>query len=476
MNQALWIASEEWRYWSRSRLAAAVAVVMLALTVASALVTWRDIAKERSARVELQAAAESTFAGQPDRHPHRMVHYGHYVFRTPPPLALIDPGVDQFTGAAVFLEGHRQNSATFSPAYSGPHGGSFANLSPATVYQVLVPLMIIVAGFASVAREREGQTELLLLTVPVSRRQIWFGKTLALASLVGIALLPLVIALALAPGDLVAGLTLLGGYAVYLMIWACLVVSVSDRSRASSSSLIALLALWLVVCIAVPRLAATSAQALVPMPSKIESDLAMTIAMRNLGDGHNAADPAFERLRANLLVKHGVDHVEDLPVNIRGVVAEASEAEQSKLMDEFAQVYAQQESRQSRALRWSSIASPMLAIQAFSTSIAGTDLAHRHKFLRQAEQARFEFVQDLNRLHQTEMTYEDDMRRSSDADSERRTRLSAANWSRLKAFELEADTLNERWARGAPFFLLLLVFLLAAAAPGLLSRRGGEVS
>ncbi len=475
MNQAVRIAAEEWRYWSRSKLAAAVAVVMLALALASAVATWRDITKERNARVELQGAAESIFANQPDRHPHRMVHYGHYVFRTPPPLALIDPGVDQFTGTTVFLEGHRQNSATFSPAYSGPHGGTFANLSPATVYQVLIPLMIIVAGFASVAREQEARTKLLLLTVPVSWRQIWLGKTLALASFAAVALLPLLLALLMAQGDSGAELAMLGGYGVYLMTWVCLVVSVSDRSRTSSWSLMILLGIWLVVCVAVPRLASTTASAVAPLPSKIETDLAMAEAMRSLGDSHNAADPAFERLLANLLIKHGVERVEDLPVNIRGVVAEASEAEQTEVMDRFASEYAQQELEQSRVLRGSSVLSPMLAIQAFSTAMAGTDLAHRHKFLRQAEQSRFEFVQDLNRLHKTELKYADDIRRSSHADAERRTRVSASNWSRLNAFELEVDPFNERWSRAMPFFFLMLVFLLAAAALGLLSKRDNEI-
>ena len=43
-----------------------------------------------------------------------MVHYGHYVFRTPAPLARFDPGLDAVTGQSIFLEGHRQNTAMFA--------------------------------------------------------------------------------------------------------------------------------------------------------------------------------------------------------------------------------------------------------------------------------------------------------------------------------------------------------------------------
>lgn len=470
------IASEEWRYWRRSKMASVVMVVMLVVVLVSALVTWRDLAAERIERTDLQTTAESIFTSQPDRHPHRMVHYGHYVFRTPPPLALVDPGVDQFTGAAVFLEGHRQNSATFSPAYSGPHGGTFANLSPATVYQILIPLMIIVAGFSVVSREREGRTELMLLTVPVSRRQIWLGKTVAVAGLAGLFLLPLAATLMLAADDMLAGLVLLSGYSLYLLVWVCLTVSISSRSEASSSSLMVLLGLWLVVCIGVPRLAATTTQALLPLPSKIQTDLEVAQAMRGLGDGHNAADPAFERLRANLLVEHGVERVEDLPVNIRGAVAEASEAELSEVMDRFAASYAEQESHQAQALRWSSLASPMLAVQAFSTAIAGTDLAHRHRFLEQAEQIRYQFVQDLNRLHKTDLDYGVDMRRSDSNEASRKARISADNWSRLNTFEMQVDDLGQRLTRAAPFLALLLMFVVIAALPGLLSRQRGEAA
>ncbi|MEM9533067.1 MAG: DUF3526 domain-containing protein [Pseudomonadota bacterium] len=471
MNPVFHIALDEWRYWRRSRLGAAATLVTLVLLVASSVVTYQTVTAERQARDQLQDAAQSIFLDQPARHPHRMVHYGHYAFRTPPPLALADPGVDQFTGAAVFLEGHRQNSATFSPAYSGPQGIRFANLSPATVYQVLVPLLLVVVGFSAFSRERELRTDQMLLAAPVGPGQIWLGKTLALVGLALVLLLPLLLLVLLIGEDRLAGLVLVAGYAVYLLVWASITVSVSARSRASSSSLVVLLALWLAVCIVVPRGASTAAQALLPIPSKVETDLAVADAVRNLGDGHNAGDPAFARLRANLLAEYGVDRVEDLPVNFRGVVAEASEADLTKVMDDFAERYAGQELAQAQLLRWASVLSPMLALRAFSTTMAGTDLAHRHQFLREAEAIRYEFVQGLNRAHASELTYSDDMQRSRDAASEKRTRVSPTNWATaLKEFHLQVNPASERWQRAFPYLLLLAVFAALAAGLGL-SRR-----
>ena len=119
-------------------------------------------------RLHLQEQSEETFLSQPDRHPHRMVHYGHYVFRAPPPLALFDPGVDAVTGQSLFLEGHRQNSAMFADARAEARTGGFGTLSPAKIYHLFLPLLIIALGHAVILRERETRTLGPLLSQGVS--------------------------------------------------------------------------------------------------------------------------------------------------------------------------------------------------------------------------------------------------------------------------------------------------------------------
>ena len=84
------IGREEWRYWLRSKTATALGVATLLLIATSLTTNYVRINSEREARLQLQAVAEETFRNQPARHPHRMIHYGHYVFRTPAPLAIAD--------------------------------------------------------------------------------------------------------------------------------------------------------------------------------------------------------------------------------------------------------------------------------------------------------------------------------------------------------------------------------------------------
>ena len=84
MSGLFTIARAEWQLWLRSRLALGALLIFALLLTSTSVVTALRMSEERHARTDQQAAAEETFLSQPDRHPHRMVHYGHYVFRVPP--------------------------------------------------------------------------------------------------------------------------------------------------------------------------------------------------------------------------------------------------------------------------------------------------------------------------------------------------------------------------------------------------------
>ena len=88
MKQLGFVAVAEWRSWLRSQLALGGALIFLVLFVVTSFLTTTRMEAEKHARTHQQTEAEEMFLNQPDRHPHRMVHYGHYLFRTPVPLAL----------------------------------------------------------------------------------------------------------------------------------------------------------------------------------------------------------------------------------------------------------------------------------------------------------------------------------------------------------------------------------------------------
>jgi ABC-2 type transport system permease protein len=458
------IAAAEWRAWARSRLALGAGLLMLGLLVASTGLTALRLQAERAEREHHQGQAEAAFKAQPDRHPHRMVHYGHYVFRTPTPLALLDPGLDAVTGQSLFLEGHRQNTAMFAARSASSDLGGFAAFSPALVWQLFAPLLLVLLGHGVLVREREAGTLATLLAQGLRPRVLLAGKALALAGVVGVLLLPLAAgaALAVAWGEQpLAALALLLAYALYGLLWATLALLASTLLRRRAAALAVLASAWIALTLVLPALAASAAAARAPMPGKLQTDLAMLADLRKLGDGHNANDPAFAQLRADLLQQHGVSRVEDLPVNLRGVVAEYGERKLTDMLNEWADRRMAGEQRQAAALAQQGWASPLLAVAGASRALAGTDLAHHHRFLRAAEALRYDFVQGLNRVHAQQLAYADDIRRSSDAGAERRTRVAASNWQLLQGFRFEPDAAGARLARATTPLAMLLAWCVA---------------
>lgn len=469
MKALLIVAAAEWRYWLRSRLALGGALLMAGLLLATTAATTLRMQAAAEERARHQAEAEAAFLAQPDRHPHRMVHYGHYVFRTPAPLARVDPGLDAVTGQSIFLEGHRQNTAMFATAGASADLGGRSWMSPATVYQLFGPLLLILLGHGLIAREREAATLATLLAQGTPGRVLLAGKALALLSVVALLLLPLAVGAQLAVRvgeDPLAAAALVGAYLLYLGIWGAGVLLASALIARRAAVLATLATLWIALTLVLPALAASAASGAAPAAGQLETDLAMLADLRKLGDGHNAQDPAYAQLRTDLLARHGVQRVEDLPVNLRGVVAQVAERKLTETLDTYARARLSAETRQAQALAGHGWFTPALALAEASRALAGTDLAHHHRFLQEAESLRYAFVQGLNRVHAEQLAYADDIRRSRDAEAEKRTRVAASNWQLLDRFRFQPDGAASRIARAQPQWLMLGTWcaVLAGAA------------
>lgn len=474
MSQVYTIAKDEWRQWRRSRLAVTGLSIFAALLVMVSVLTALDVTEARHDRLHQQASAEQTFLDQPARHPHRMVHYGHYVFRAPAPLALFDPGVDAVTGQSIFLEGHRQNSAMFADVRSQARTGGFGALSPAKLYHLFLPLLLIALGHAAILREREARTLGPLLSQGVRGGTLYLGKGLALAGLIGLLSLPALVGgiIGVAIGESVLAATMLYlAHLLYLVVWGAFILLVSILVRSRGLALGVCVFAWFATSLVIPRIGVMAADSVRPMEGKIITDMRMKEDLRKAGDGHNAADPAFAQLKANLIAEYDVDTVEELPVNFRGVVAAQAEADLTETLNIYAERSMATETEQAKLVSYFGWLSPFLAIETISRGIAGTDLETHHRFLREAETLRFEFVQGLNNAHAEQMSYADDMKRSSDAASERRTRISPENWKVLQDFRFTPDPANLRVSRAGGGLLSLLIWFSALFAGGLIAAR-----
>lgn len=479
MSTARLVAANEWRLMRRSHVARLVLAMLLAL---SAIATFTSIAHRDDSdalRARFQQQADREFDGQPARHPHRMVHYGHFVFRPMPALAAFDPGVDAFTGHTIFLEGHRQNSANFGDVRQSSLLARFGQLTPAFVLQVLGPLVLVFVGFGAIARERESGILRFLKAQGLGAHSLIAGKALALGGIAALMLLPALLSLGwlvVAEGAPLSGALLLAAcYVVYLLFWVIAVVVASAIARDARSALLSLLGLWALATVLVPRIAPDIALATAPLPTRLETDIAIQEDLRRIGDSHNPDDPHFAAFKAGTLKRYGVTKVEDLPVNYRGLLAMEGEKITSQLFDKYGDAQFSAQTRQRNVAIGFGLLSPSIALRSASMALSGTDLDGHERFLKQAEAYRYAIVQSLNRLQAEAVTFADDGNRNKDPEAARRVRIDPKHWHDVPDFTYKGATLNKRLQAALPGMAMLLLWLLAG---GLMlrfaARRVGE--
>lgn len=455
------IAREEWRLMRRDRVAMLGLTLLLLLGSVAAFTAWDQRRAADAERQEHQAQVDDEFDAQPDRHPHRMVHYGHFVFRPLNALAAFDAGIDPFTGHTLFLEGHRQNSANFGDVRQSSLLMRFGQLTPAFVLQVLAPLLLVFIGHAAVARERESGLLRVLMAQGLRPGQLVAGKLLALAGVGALMLLPPAVALAAIALDQPATAPLTSAialaYAAWLALWALGVALVSTLARRGRDALMALLAVWTVSVVLLPRLAPELAAAAQPLPTRLETDIAVARDLAALGDSHNPDDPYFSEFRRKVLAQYGVSRVEDLPVNYKGLVGMEGERLTSELFERYGrQSFARQQAQLQQVTMFSAL-SPVIALRRLSMGAAGTDLTQYQRFLDQAERHRYAMVQALNRMQAEKLSWTGD-RNSRDS------RISKDHWHGLADFHYEAEPTVATLRRIAPMAAVLAAWLLALAA------------
>jgi len=471
MNTMIRIAREEWRCLARDKVAVFGLALLTVLTLIAALSAYEHQRHANAERAHYQAKANQAFESQPDRHPHRMVHYGHFLFRPLNPLAAFDPGIDPYTGNTLYLEGHRQNSANFADVRQSSLLLRFGQLTPAFVLQVLAPLLLIFVGHASVARERESGTLRVLLAQGVHARHLVTGKLLALAGFALLTGLPAALALLWLLGSgqaapLPAGL-LLAGYALWLGVWSLWVVLISSWCARGRDALLALLALWAVLVILLPRVVPDIAATAFTLPTRFENEINVERDYQALGDSHDPDDPAFNAFRERILKQYNVTRIEELPVNFKGLVGMEGERQSSELFNRYAAASFDRQQQQNHLVDSIAWFSPTLALRRLSMAAAQTDLANFRQFLEQGEQYRYDLVQGLNQLQVDKVTYAEDQGSAS-------VRVSNTYWKTFPPFEYKPPANHEILRHALPAGGVLILWL--ALLTVLVLQAGGRLT
>lgn len=357
-------------------------------------------------RIDHQKEARKSWESNPDKHPHRMAHFGTFAFRLKHPLSSFDFGLENYTGNAVFLEAHRQNVVNFSEASFSTSLLRFGELSMAMVLQSILPLILFFIGYSSIVAERENGTLKILLTQGANWREILFGKSLGLFGIGLTFLIPylltifiiLILKQSLSTDNIIRFSFICSIYTLFVFTVSILTILISSKSNSSKNALISLLGVWLFFVILIPRSSQALGSYFFKIPSKIEFRADIEEEAIQYGDSHDPNDPHFNHLKDSILTVHNVTDVSELPFNYGGFLMKEGERITSMIYKRHQAQLQNQYRKQNQLTKWLALINPYLAVKNTSMSLSGSDFESYTNFQNQAEDYRYQLAQTMNEL------------------------------------------------------------------------------
>lgn len=468
------LAKHLWHTVFRNRAVWGLFLVMGLAALYAGWSGWTRLRQQQATQATYQKQARRDWLSNPDKHPHRMAHYGNFAFRTRSPLSLFDGGMDSFLGNALYLEAHKQNTVNFSEAGFSTGLLRFGDLGLAMLLQVLLPLLIFFLGAGSVATDRENGTLKLLLSQGVSWRALLLGKS---AGLFAVSLTLYVPLLLLAGGLWLAAQNgvstaeetirfglLAGFYTLYLALFCGLAVLVSAWSRNTKTALVLLIGIWLMLTIVLPRALQALGSSVYALPSKTEFQAAIQADISQEGDSHNPNDPHYKALKDSVLTAYGVASMERLPFNYEGFQMSEGEKISATIYNEHYQKLLATFDRQNQFARAMAFLNPYLAIRNLSMALSGTDFSGYVDFQQQAEAYRYGMAQKMNELQMHLINA------NATGPTDGPAIIDRHHWADLPDFQYQSQpvsaVLGGEWLSMAAFgfWLVLLTFFIRRAA------------
>lgn len=439
--------------------------LLLVLGLTTGIVT--ENAREREVlRAEADDAA--VFLEQGEKNPHTASHFSRMAHKPVAPLAAFDPGVSSYMGQVVWLESHYRNPAMFRAAEDAPELSRLENFSTAGVLTLILPLLIVLMGYGSIASERERGTLRQLVGSGTGVTGLLLGK---FTVIVGVALAVLAVTLGVSTlfsvvslseagyssGDLLLrGLSLFFVYGLYIVCLAAVTVLVSMLVAEAKTALLLMLGIWVVTVVGLPRLSASIAEQVYPSPNADtfwEESQASLQANRPQSGSDEYLAVEREVLEQALGREVQDSEFDGLPINRDALRLQVSEVVDAQAYDvAYAQLFENYE-KQRNLRRLLAIVSPTIALQYLSHSFSGTDVSAHEHFSIEAERQRNVIVRALN----------EDMMLNGAGQSFGYL-APPEFWDSVPLFEYQPPSVAMAWSEGAWDLLILLLWGLAGTA------------
>jgi ABC-2 type transport system permease protein len=172
-------------------------------------------------------------------------------------------------------------------------------------------------------------------------------------------------------------------------------------ARTSRDALVALVGIWLLGAVVVPRVLTEFAERSYPTPNGTQFWAAIQEDLDKGIDGHAPASERTELLKKQVLAKYGVDRVEDLPVNFGGLALQAGEEHGNRVFDEHYQRLWRLLDRQDQIRALAGLVTPRALVQQISMGLCGTD-SHEHRHFTTAAET---YRRKVNKLMNESLAY-----------------------------------------------------------------------
>lgn len=376
------------------------------LTVYAVYTGYKQMSSQNEMKKTYQELIRRSWEDNPDKHPHRMAHFGSFALRYKHPLSMFDAGMESFLGNAVYLEAHKQNAVIYSEASFSTGMLRLGEINLAMLLQIVLPLILFFVGYNAIAGDRENGTLKILLSQGAGFKELIIGRSLGLFGVSALFFIPVFLIITLlvliyespvSNGAVTARLFVtLFSYTIFFMLVSIGTVLVSAASKTSKASLIKLLSVWLMFAVVLPKTVQAIGAVAYPIPAKVDFETAVEQDILKQGDSHNPDDPFYKNFKDSVLKANNTDSTHKLKFNFGGLVGKKGEQLSSetymKHQDSLYSIYKSQ-------IWFSKIFSfinPFTALRHQSMALSGTDFNAYLHYQQQAEHYRYKLAQQMN--------------------------------------------------------------------------------
>lgn len=452
--------------WRTDTLRRLLLAVVLVIGTSTLLGTLDNARFAQQAHTGNRAVADA-WRAMPAANPHAVAHVGTVIFRPRPPLAGLEPGVLPHFGAVIRLQAHQRIRISGVPVEMD---GVSVALSPARLVQLVLPLLLVLAGTTLMMIAAESPLASLAAACGLTTSARVFAATvLMLAAAAGVtALLCLAAMGATALSSSADDVLGAAGWGVlhfpFFLGWAWTGVVVRLLLPRESLAVATACLIWAISTLLVPYALTRTGAHLYPLQRQHAVDSLERAARVDAVRAHATDVDANARLRDSVLHAYGVKTLEQLPVNFDAILMNADEVAGARASASAREAVERALAAQHRVRRIAAVVAPMLAMQDASMQVAGTHVAHAMTDEAMLEAARLRLMQRLN----------DDMATASRT-GDWNYRAERTLWQQTVVQPRESRPLRQRMAAGAGAIRPVAPWLLALAITLLWCARRGAV-